>query len=43
MDAMTLDKWVPFRNFSPAAAALAREIIQDLYASVGMLAPDARP
>ena len=29
--------------FSPAVAALAREIIQDLYASVGMLAPDARP
>ena len=29
--------------FSPAAAALAREIIEDLYASVGMHAPDARP
>src|SRR5215475_8777335 len=29
--------------FSPAAAALAREIIQDLDASVGMHAPDARP
>ena len=28
--------------FSPAAAALAMEIIQDLYASVGMHAPDAR-
>ena len=29
--------------FSPAAGALAREIIEDLYASVGMHAPDARP
>jgi surfactin synthase thioesterase subunit len=28
--------------FSPAAAALAKEIIQDLYASVDMHAPDAR-
>ena len=29
--------------FSPAGAALAREIIEDLYASVGMPAPDAKP
>src|SRR5215469_4622474 len=29
--------------FSPAAAALAKEIIHDLDASVGMCAPDARP
>jgi medium-chain acyl-[acyl-carrier-protein] hydrolase len=29
--------------FSPGAAALAKEIIQDLDASVGMHAPDARP
>jgi surfactin synthase thioesterase subunit len=29
--------------FSPAAGGLAREIIQDLDASVGMHAPDARP
>jgi len=29
--------------FSPAAAALAREIIEDLDASMGMCAPDARP
>jgi medium-chain acyl-[acyl-carrier-protein] hydrolase len=29
--------------FSPAGAALAREIIEDLHASVGMPAPDARP
>ena len=28
--------------FSPAAAALAKEIIQDVLASVGMHAPDAR-
>jgi medium-chain acyl-[acyl-carrier-protein] hydrolase len=28
--------------FSPAAAALAKEIIQDVHASVGMYAPDAR-
>jgi surfactin synthase thioesterase subunit len=28
--------------FSPAGAALAREIIEDLHASVGMPAPDAR-
>jgi surfactin synthase thioesterase subunit len=29
--------------FSPAGAALAGEIIEDLHASVGMPAPDARP
>jgi medium-chain acyl-[acyl-carrier-protein] hydrolase len=29
--------------FFPGAAALAREIVEDLYASVGMHAPDARP